>query len=571
MSSFLFDLDGTLVITDEIYFKVWKTILEDYNIVLTQDIFKTYIQGNNDKYVASTLLRNMDIDHQILSDRKDALFIDNIQTIQIVQGANEFLQSIQENGYKSCIVTNCNRPVAEAIIQFIRIDDLIEFVITSEDCVNGKPNPEPYLKAMEKLGVHHTECFIFEDSKSGILSGQSTNPKRLIALQTIYTANELESYNVDDSIADFTKITVSELLEHSNKYNTAESNVDYIMNQIKESLNDPNITQIQLYDTKLKGGFIADVIQFTVQYKDRSKRSYILKYENTGDNEKNSLSQMARKLQLYSREYYFYRHIAPHINVHVPKFMAIYKNKELYDRGVILENLGGDGGRGFPVNVNLKTRPVETTLRIVDRMAKIHSKYWGRDLSALFPGLSKATDPIFRPFFVDFLREKYSQFYTKWQSIMTTAQKVKCETVMKTFDSLQVRMASGNHLTFIHGDIKSPNIFYDINNNEPFFIDWQHCAIGKGVQDLVFFVMESFDICDIQIIYNLCKSYYYKKLLEYGVLNYSWEEYETDLHDAICYIPFFTSVWFGTVPQDELIDKNFPFFFISKMVYMMTM
>ena len=104
---------------------------------------------------------------------------------------------------------------------------------------------------------------------------------------------------------------------------------------------------------------------------------------------------------------------------------------------------------------------------------------------------------------------------------------------------------------------------------EPYFLDWQHCAIGKGVQDLVFFIIESFDLANIQRVYELSKHYYYTKLLEYGVTNYTWNEYQQDLKDAICYVPFFTSIWFGTIPQDELIDKNFPFFFINKMIYMM--
>ena len=64
------------------------------------------------------------------------------------------------------------------------------------------------------------------------------------------------------------------------------------------------------------------------------------------------------------------------------------------------------------------------------------------------------------------------------------------------------------------------------------------------------------------------KNYYYKKLLEYGITNYTLEEYEQDIDDAISYIPFFTAVWFGTISQDELIDKNFPYFLISKMFYL---
>jgi hypothetical protein len=59
--------------------------------------------------------------------------------------------------------------------------------------------------------------------------------------------------------------------------------------------------------------------------------------------------------------------------------------------------------------------------------------------------------------------------------------------------------------------------------------------------------------------------------MEYGITNYSFDEYEKDIYNAICYIPFFTGVWFGTVPQDELIDKNFPYFFIIKTFRLMEM
>jgi hypothetical protein len=55
--------------------------------------------------------------------------------------------------------------------------------------------------------------------------------------------------------------------------------------------------------------------------------------------------------------------------------------------------------------------------------------------------------------------------------------------------------------------------------------------------------------------------------MENGIL-YSYNEYENDLKDALSYVPFFTAVWFGTVPYDDLIDKNFPYFFIQKLFYM---
>ena len=88
------------------------------------------------------------------------------------------------------------------------------------------------------------------------------------------------------------------------------------------------------------------------------------------------------------------------------------------------------------------------------------------------------------------------------------------------------------------------------------------------MQDLIFFIIESFDINTIKRIYPLFKSYYYNKIIESNI-DYSYQQYEIDIYDAICYIPFFTSIWFGTVPNDELIDKNFPYFFISKFILLL--
>ena len=47
------------------------------------------------------------------------------------------------------------------------------------------------------------------------------------------------------------------------------------------------------------------------------------------------------------------------------------------------------------------------------------------------------------------------------------------------------------------------------------------------------------------------------------------KEYENDIKNALCYVPFFTAIWFGSLSYDELIDKNWPYFFIKKLVFML--
>ena len=108
-------------------------------------------------------------------------------------------------------------------------------------------------------------------------------------------------------------------------------------------------------------------------------------------------------------------------------------------------------------------------------------------------------------------------------------------------------------------------MFFTHEDKEPYFIDWQYICIGKGVQDLVFFLIESFDVETIRKYKPLFKQHYYLKLQENGVLHYSVEEYNRDFDNAIFYFPLFVAVWFGTLDPDELLDKDFPTIFIKQL------
>jgi len=553
---FLFDLDGTIVLTDEIYIDVWQEILSKYNILLTKEIFNNFIQGNNDKYVLNTLLKNIDLPIQQLSNLKDNLFIKNINKIKIIDGIYDIIKQIKSASHKICIVTNCNKKVANEIIKYINIHKSIDFIISGDECVNGKPHSEPYLKAMKKYNIVNHKCIIFEDSKSGILSGKGINPKLLVGIETIYDRNDILKYGVDFSVKNYLDININELL---NKHKT---NIKDLKSLIKSNSYIQNIESIYIDDDKLKGGFIADVISFKIKTKENQIYCQILKYENKNET---NLSLMAKQLNLYDREYYFYKNIAMFVNLKIPQFYnIIYDNDNVV--GIVLENLLE---KNYKINLNLNSINIDVTLKIVDRMAKMHSKFWNKNLKIQFPELKNSNDAIFKPFLKNFIDEKYQIFKNKWFEMFNSFQIDICNNIHHNFEKIQEKFSNGPNLTLIHGDIKSPNIFYDIENDyEPYFIDWQHCAIGKGTQDLIFFIIESFDINNIKLIFNLLKQYYYKKLIEYGINIYSFEEYESDIYYSLCYIPFFTSIWFGTTPQDELIDKNFPFFFINKLFYL---
>ena len=116
-------------------------------------------------------------------------------------------------------------------------------------------------------------------------------------------------------------------------------------------------------------------------------------------------------------------------------------------------------------------------------------------------------------------------------------------------------------LSFCHGDLKSPNIFYR-NDNEPYFLDWQYIQLNKGVSDIVFLLVESLDYDET--ITNIVEKYYYK-LNNQKRNNYTYDEYLNEFKLALCAFPFFVTVWFNSEDSDKLIDKSFPIKFMKNL------
>lgn len=548
---FLFDLDGTIVNTDRVYFKVWSSILSEYNIELTTELFNAYIQGNTDDKVIASLLPGRDIGD--ISKVKDKLFMDNITEIQIIDGVVDFIKTVKSRGYACSIVTNGNRIAAEKVTDYCQIRKYMDYITVGGECNRPKPYPDPYTETIAKYNLSNDKFIIFEDSKTGLLSARLSNVRCVVGIESNYDSNELIRNGANLTIHDYTVIQIDDIV----CYKTTMVDIERYVKQTLQL----NINQVIIDDTKLKGGYISDVIAMKI-ITDTDEFDCVLKLENQTET---SLSLMAKKLGLYERENYFYDAMSRYVNVSCPKFYGLVRDDNLNTIGILMENLNVVNTNRL--NLNLNNENINISLRVIDNLVKLHSQFWNKNIQNAFPQLKKHNDVMFNPVWDNFINDRWNTFIQNWQNVLTTKQIEIANTIKRDFPGIQQRLSDTN-LTVIHGDVKSPNLFYDANN-APIFLDWQYVAIGKGAQDLVFFLIESFDIYNIKLNFPIFKNYYYKQLITRGITNYSFDDYERDFNDAVCYFPFFVAVWFGSTPRDDLIDKNFPFFFIQKLFFLL--
>jgi beta-phosphoglucomutase-like phosphatase (HAD superfamily)/molybdopterin-guanine dinucleotide biosynthesis protein A len=550
---FLFDLDGTIVLTEHIYFNIWKDILKECDYNLSEELFKNNISGNNDEHVIKKILPHNNISIDKISKTKDELFIKNIEKIQLVDGIETILNEIKMNGHKLSLVTNCNRKVSEKILNITNLTQYFEFIIIGNECNKPKPFPDPYKKAIDLFNSSNEKAIIFEDSKTGLLSAHSVSPKCIVGIETTYSSIELLKYFANITLRNFENFDIQFLLNCN--YYENNSIKKYICNSI-----DIPIDNIDINNTKLKGGFISDVIDINI-YTNNATLKCVAKLENTNEN---FLTKMSNHLDLYNREYYFYNYLSTIVPVNVPKFYGLIKDDNDKKIGILLENINNNQHK---LNLNLNNEDIHVSMKVIENIAKMHSTFWNKNINTHFiKDVRKNNDSYCDDFsWCHFITSKWDIFKEKWQHILTKKQLDIAEYICNHFSSIQQKLSDKN-LTFCHGDVKSANIFYKINGNsyDPVFIDWQYITLGKGVQDLVFFMIESFDTEKMVIYKKLFKEYYYTLLIQNGV-NYSKEDYEEDFINASYYFPFFVAIWFGTLNEDELIDKNFPNEFIIKL------
>jgi len=551
--AFLFDLDGTLVDTTDIYVNVWKKLLEPYHINVDSDFFKNYIDGNNDEMVIQMLIPVLGKEERnALSHRKDALFLEFINRLKIIDGAFEFMTRVRKEGHLVGIVTNCNRTVAENIVCYCGFEKMVDVLVIGNECDRPKPHPDPYQKAKEIL--KQEKVVIFEDSCAGLLSASGVSNRCIVGVYSHHHKEDLlKQHGAHLVINDFTSLSIKEVLD----YHTSNE-LSGLEKKIMESVSGRfvGLERVEVLSNKLKGGYIADVLRVDLHLKGGDKIECVAKLQS---DKVSNLSDMATELGLYKREQYFYEVIRDHIQIKAPRYFGTIR-ENMKPCGILLEYLPP---ASFRLDIDLEKEPLDIVLGVVKKIASHHARFWDKDLINTFPQLTKNDDPAFCPLWGDYVKTKWPLFKEKWNTILKPRQLEMGEKVVGSFNSIQKHL-SKDPLTLCHGDVKSPNIFFN-HQYEPYFIDWQYIIAGKGTQDLVFLMIESFSQKHISRIGNTLKEYYYLSLLEQGVANYNKEAYETDFQISICYFPFFVAMWFGTTPTDQLIDINFPFFFIQKL------
>ena len=184
-TAILFDLDGVLIDSTASITRHWQQWAQRHDLDLTE-IMKV-AHGRRTLETMRLVAPHLSVEEEAQSFA--AIEAADTQGVVTIDGALPLLNSLPIDAW--AIVTSGGRDLATARLKSRGLP-IPRIMVTAEDVVNGKPDPEPYLVAAHVLGIPADQCVVVEDSPAGIAAASAAG-MRSVAIASTHAYQELET------------------------------------------------------------------------------------------------------------------------------------------------------------------------------------------------------------------------------------------------------------------------------------------------------------------------------------------------------------------------------------------
>jgi len=218
----IFDVDGVLFDSAECHRRAWYRLAEELNLSMCDAFFYDTFGQTNTTILKRLLGHELDArENRRLSERKEVLFREEARGgLRFFPGVTDRLRELKAAGFRLALGTSAPRSNVDFFRQELGLGMHVETFVCMDDICHGKPDPEVFLLAAQRLGLGPDRCAVVEDAVAGVQAAKAGGFK-CIAVTTTNRAETLREKSAPDLIlaatAEVTPDVVARLLDDAQK------------------------------------------------------------------------------------------------------------------------------------------------------------------------------------------------------------------------------------------------------------------------------------------------------------------------------------------------------------------
>jgi beta-phosphoglucomutase family hydrolase len=206
----LWDMDGVIADSGPYHLAAWQEIFGQRGVKFTAEDFKHSFGLRNDSIIRNTLGKDLaQAKIYAIAQEKEVTFRRLAGgRIKPLPGALELIESLRNNGFRMAIASSAPMENIELVTGTLGIAGCFQALVTGHDVTEGKPSPQVFLLAAQRLGVNPANCLVIEDAVAGVTASKRAG-MYCLAVTNTYTRQELaEADLIVDSLE---KVTIDDI------------------------------------------------------------------------------------------------------------------------------------------------------------------------------------------------------------------------------------------------------------------------------------------------------------------------------------------------------------------------
>lgn len=191
----IFDMDGTLFDTEKLYRQAWLDAAEEFGEERNPGVAVEGAgtnMGEQTRRVVKKYFPNIDAEKYIARVLELAREVPN-QKLELMKGVEDILNFFKAAGVKMAVASSAPVSVIEKNLTRSNLSGYFATLVGGDTVANGKPAPDIFLFAAERLNLPASDCYIFEDSFNGIRAAHAASGVAIMIPDTVQPTEEIKS------------------------------------------------------------------------------------------------------------------------------------------------------------------------------------------------------------------------------------------------------------------------------------------------------------------------------------------------------------------------------------------